>query len=104
MAEVEDERSRIFVSAASAYEIAYKNRLGKLREADILLTAFEERLAEQRFELLNVTVAHALAAGQLDPSHRDPFDRLLMAQAQLENAVLVSNEKLFDLFGVPRLW
>lgn len=104
MTEIEDEHSKIFVSAASAYEIAYKNRLGKLGEAELLLSGFEQRLAEQRFELLNITVAHALAAGQIDPSHRDPFDRLLMAQSQMEDAVLMSKEKLFDHFGVRRLW
>ena len=100
-----DRRSVIvLVSAISAYEIAFKHRLGKLDEADALLADFDRRIADQEFELLHVTHRHAITAGRLDPHHRDPFDRLLIAQALVEDVELVSNEKLFDGFGVRRLW
>jgi PIN domain nuclease of toxin-antitoxin system len=59
---------------------------------------------EVGFEHLDVTHEHALVAGRLDPKHRDPFDRLLMAQALVEGVEFVSNEELFDGFGVRRLW
>ena len=94
----------MLVSAVSAYEIAFKHRLGKLDEADALLADFDQRIAYQEFELLDVTHRHAIAAGRLDPCHRDPFDRILSAQALVEGVELVSKEKLFDGFGVRRLW
>ena len=92
------------ISAVSAYEICLKHRLGKLPEAAALSTDFVRKVAADDAVLLNITVAHAIAAGQLDPSHRDPFDRLLIAQALIEQVPIVSNEALFDRFGVDRLW
>jgi PIN domain nuclease of toxin-antitoxin system len=53
---------------------------------------------------LDVTVAHGLLAGQLEDDHKDPFDRMLIAQAKIEGLTLVSNESVFDRFGVPRIW
>lgn len=100
-----DERSvTVLVSAISAYEVAFKHRLGKLDEADALLADFDRRIADQEFELLDVTHRHAITAGRLDPRHRDPFDHILIAQALVEGVELVSHEKLFDGFGVRRLW
>jgi PIN domain nuclease of toxin-antitoxin system len=94
----------VFVSAASAFEIALKHRLGKLPDAEQLVRDFESMAAEQSFEMLPVTVAHALAAGSLPIAHRDPFDRLLIAQALIEDVALVSNERAFDAAGVVRVW
>ncbi|WP_375403153.1 type II toxin-antitoxin system VapC family toxin [uncultured Sphingomonas sp.] len=94
----------VLVSAISAYEVAFKYSLGKLDEAEALLADFDQRLADQEFEVLAVTHRHALAAGRLELHHRDPFDRLLIAQALVEDVELVSNEKLFDRYGVSRLW
>ena len=62
------------------------------------------RIIEHGFVPLALTVKHGDRAGMLDIPHRDPFDRLLIAQAQIEDAYLVSNEALFDRFGVRRLW
>lgn len=92
------------VSAVSAYEICLKHRLGKLPEAAVLASDFEREVGNVDAELLPVAVAHAVAAGNLDASHRDPFDRLLIAQALVERVPIVSNETLFDAFGVERLW
>ncbi len=58
----------------------------------------------QGFSTLGITFAHAQSAGELPMLHRDPFDRLLIAQSHVEGLTLVSNEELFDSFGVSRLW
>lgn len=92
------------VSAASAYEIANKHRLGKLPQAEPLMRSFARRVEAERFQLLPLSADHAIGAGMMAGSHRDPFDRMLIAQAQLEDAWLVSNEALFDGYGVRRLW
>jgi PIN domain nuclease of toxin-antitoxin system len=93
-----------FLSAASAMEIATKHRLGKLPEAHELARKLDALAQEQGLLELPVTVAHAALAGSLEIPHKDPFDRLLVAQARIEQLALVSNEKAFDAFGVTRLW
>jgi PIN domain nuclease of toxin-antitoxin system len=93
----------VFVSAASAWEISTKQRLGRL-DAGILSGALMQVVAQQTFIALDVSVNHAERAGLLSGALRDPFDRLLVAQAQAENLTLVSNDDLFDRYGVSRLW
>ena len=100
---------RVLVSAASLWEIATKHRLGKLGEADAFLRDAVGVIARESFEPLPVTLPHALLAGTLDTPHRDPFDRMLVAQALLDDLVLVSNEALFDTIAhegrtARRLW
>ena len=102
--EVDSEDNERFVSAVSAIEISTKFRLGKLPGADTLARSFADETAAAGFEHLSVTVQHAQLAGSLPIPHKDPFDRLLIAQAMLEGMVLVSNETVFDEFGVQRLW
>ena len=85
-------------------EIATKFRLGKLPEAFALARAFADETRAAGFRHLPITVEHAQFAGNLEIAHKDPFDRLLIAQAILEGMVLVSNEAVFDAFGVQRLW
>lgn len=94
----------VFVSAASAWEIATKVRIGKLPGAVYVAENLAQILEDQAFRQLPMGVEHARRAGLLPGAHRDPFDRMLIAQAQLEGLVLVSNESLFDRFGVQRLW
>ena len=94
----------VFVSAATAWEIATKHRLGKLPEVDALIDDFGGHLQSQGFRQLAISADHALAAGALDIPHRDPFDRMLIAQARAEGLTLISNERAFDAFGVERLW
>ena len=96
--------AEVFVSAVSAYEIALKHRLGKLPAGGLLLTDFRRLIAAQSFLPLAVSIEHALAAGALDVAHRDPFDRLLVAQSIVEGMRLVSNEMLLDKLGAARLW
>jgi PIN domain nuclease of toxin-antitoxin system len=99
-----DPANEVFVSAASAWEIATKVRIGKLPEALELAQDITRHLSRQGFRELAVSVEHGQRAGLLPGAHKDPFDRMLIAQAQSENLVLVSNEEIFDDYGVVRLW
>ncbi len=99
-----DEENRAFISAASAWEIATKHRLGKLPEAAALALDIPGSIISQNFEELPITVDDASRAGALPGPLRDPFDRMLIAQAIGLNLVLVSNESLFDRYGIRRLW
>ena len=101
---IADEVNEIAISAASAMEIAKKFRIGKLPGAALLAQNFEEIIAEQGFGELPISVHHARLAGEMNIAHKDPFDRLLIAQAQTEGMVLVSNEELFEGFAIKRLW
>jgi len=101
---ITDEDNVILVSAASAWEITAKARLGKLPGADAVAADVVGSVASQRFSSLGITMLHAQRAGRLPGAHRDPFDRMLIAQAQLEDLMLVSNESAFDAYGVSRLW
>jgi len=99
-----DEANVVLVSAASAWEIATKVRLGRLPGAVDVVAELPAMLIEQRFESLPMSVAHALRAGSLPGPHRDPFDRRLIAQAQAEDVPLISNETVFDAYGMRRIW
>ncbi|MEA3274475.1 MAG: type II toxin-antitoxin system VapC family toxin [Pseudomonadota bacterium] len=99
-----DASTRVIVSAASAWEIATKVRIGKLPGATDVAERFGEIINEQDFDPLPISVEHARQAGLLPGEHRDPFDRMLIAQSQIEGLTLVSNETLFDRFGIRRLW
>jgi PIN domain nuclease of toxin-antitoxin system len=94
----------VLVSAASAWEIATKVRLGRLEIAADLARDFVKYLTHQRFESLSISIEHGIRAGSLSGSHKDPFDRTLVAQAQIENLAIVSNDVLLDGYGVQRLW
>lgn len=101
---IEIPEHRILVSAASAWEIATKVRIGKLPGAQAVAANFHECLISQGFAPLEITADHALRAGSLPGPHRDPFDRMLIAQAQALNIPLISNENLFDHYGIRRIW
>ena len=96
--------NEVLVSAATAWEIATKNRLGKWPEVERLVTDFESLLLQSRFVGLPVSIAHARLAGTLTGQHRDPFDRMLIAQARLESAVLVTGDAIFRRYRVPVVW
>jgi PIN domain nuclease of toxin-antitoxin system len=102
--QMEDPANDIFVSAVSALEVTTKHRIGKLPDVDALASAFEARVVEKGFLLAPITVGHAALAGSLPFDHKDPFDRLLVAQSLIEEFWLISNEQLFDQTGVRRLW
>jgi PIN domain nuclease of toxin-antitoxin system len=94
----------VLVSAASAWEIAIKVRIGRLQVAEDLTRDFNGYLARERFESLAITTEHGIRAGSLPGSHKDPFDRMLIAQAQIENLSVVSNDPHLDGYGVTRIW
>lgn len=99
-----EEGNAIWVSAVSAMEVTTKYRLGKWPEAEWLALNFPEMLGGEGFSVLPVTLGHAVLAGSMPIAHKDPFDRLLIAQARVEDMPLLSNEALFDGFGVRRIW
>ncbi len=101
---ISDEANEVLVSAASAWEITTKHRLGKLPGADLIAVDVTGAIANQGFGELAITVEAAARAGALPGTHRDPFDRMLIAQALARNLVLISIEPLFDRYGVHRLW
>ena len=103
-AAIGDVSNTVLISAAAGWEIATKHRVGKLDGAGPLLDGLLDYLADQEFVELAIGIRHAQRAGALPDVHRDPFDRILVAQAQVENLVLVTDESLFDRYGVRRLW
>lgn len=101
---IADETNDIVVSAASAWEIATKFRLGKLPEGEAAAVNVVGAIASQGFEELAIGVADADQAGRLPGPHRDPFDRILIAQALRRNLAIVSTDAVFDRYNVNRLW
>ena len=101
---VEDPDNDVIVSAASAWEIATKHRIGKLSEAAVVAQDVAGAIASQGFEELPITVEDAERAGGLPGPHGDPFDRMLIAQAVARGLVLVSIDRVFDKYGVRRVW
>ena len=101
---IAETKNTLIVSAASAWEIAIKVRLGKLPTAIDLAADFSGLVKREGFELLAISAEHGIRAGLLPGPHKDPFDRMLIAQAQAENIPIVSNEISFESYGVRRLW
>jgi PIN domain nuclease of toxin-antitoxin system len=103
-ATIADAGTETFVSAASAWEISVKYKQGKLPEAARLMVDLEGAIASEGFAPVPITIFHGERAGDLPLHHKDPFDRMLIAQAFAESLTLISNERLFDRYGVARLW
>ena len=101
---IADEKNHIVVSAASAWEIAAKSRLGRLPDSAAAAIDVAGCMAGQGFEELAISVADAERAGRLSGPHRDPFDRMLIAQALGRDLAIVSVDAAFDRYGVKRLW
>ena len=101
---IADTRNTLIVSAASAWEISTKVRLNKLAGAVNLVSDFSAQMGREGFGLLGISAEHAIRAGLLPGPHRDPFDRMLIAQSQAESMPIISNEQMFDSYGVRRLW
>ena len=99
-----DATNIVFVSAASAWEIATKQRIGKLNGLPQASERFAELVAADGFTHLPVTYLHALLAGRYAHAHRDPFDRMLAAQSQLEGLVLATRDPAFATFDCRTLW
>ena len=101
---IADTGNAVIVSAASAWEIATKVGLGKLPTAVDLVADFVGQMEREGFQMLAIAVEHAVRGGLLPGPHKDPFDRMLIAQAQAEHLPIVSNETAFDTYGIRRVW
>ena len=101
---IEDLANEVYVSAATGWEITTKYRIGKLPEVAPFVLDFAGTMRRMGFRELPVSMDHATRAGLLADDHKDPFDRMLIAQAVAEGLPLVSNEELFDRFHLQRIW
>ena len=102
--QIADERNDCLVSLATAWEMAIKAGLGKLKLAVPVQRYFQEHLSPNNFQLLPIGLEHVTLVETLPLHHRDPFDRLLIAQARCDGLVLVSADQLFDDYGITRIW
>ncbi len=98
------EESEVWVSAVVAWEVANKVRSGKWPEARMLAERFFEIVDDEGFKPLPLNLEHAHLAGSMPGRHRDPFDRMLAAQSQIEDLPIVTNDEIFDDYAVNRVW
>lgn len=101
---IENATNTVLVSPVSAWEITTKYRIGKLPEVAPIIENLAEVIAAEGFGTLSISLLHAHRAGLLPGEHRDPFDRMLIAQALTENIPIATNEVMFEQFGVRRVW
>jgi len=101
---IKDGNNKLFLSAASGWEIAVKVRLGRLTLPEPLETFVPEQMALNAIEGLPIQMSHALHVYTLPDHHRDPFDRMLIAQAQLENLPILSADPQISLYAVETVW
>lgn len=101
---IADPAATIYVSAASAWEVATKFRIGKLDDIGDPAVEYPRLMARNGFETLEITAAHGLRAGSLDGAHRDPFDRLIAAQALMEELTVITRDREIAAFGCKVLW
>jgi PIN domain nuclease of toxin-antitoxin system len=94
----------VCVSAVSAWEIATKNRLGKWPDVERIVDEFPDLLRRSRFVPLPLSIEHARLAGTLNGAHRDPFDRMLIAQSRQEQAALVTCDAVFGEYDLDVIW
>jgi PIN domain nuclease of toxin-antitoxin system len=99
-----DAEHRIFVSSASAWEIATKYRLGRIPAARGLVQDIRGWIRRARFDELPIGIQHAQRAGGFAAAHRDPFDRMLAAQSEIEDLPLVTRDPAFSTFGTRTVW
>lgn len=101
---IADEGNPVFVSAASAWEIFTKQRLGKRGLPELDRQGYESLLETEGFTLLDITTRHAIRAGSYLQPHADPFDRILAAQAEVEKLVLINCDPAMGQFGIETIW
>lgn len=101
---IADGKNTLYWSAASSWEVAIKHALGRLKLSQSPDKFIPGELVKNRVERLPIVDAHALRAGLLPPFHRDPFDRMLVAQAHIEGMVILTNDPLLSRYEVPIEW
>lgn len=104
IAHIADETNELWLSVASVWEIGIKVAIGKLALEDPLDSYISSRMALLAMRSLEITAPHALRAAALPLHHRDPFDRMLIAQAQIEDMTLVSADPMFNKYEISLLW
>ena len=100
---IKSKANEIVVSVASAWELSIKDNAGKLRMGN-LLARLPDDLENSGFTVLPIELEHAMRAGALPLHHKDPFDRMLIAQAHAESLFVISSDPVFDHYGVRRIW
>ena len=101
---IQNPANTIFVSSASGWEISTKYRLGKLPHAEEAVRNLPSLLRRARMDVLPITIEHALAAGALPGPHRDPFDRMLIAQSRIEGVPIMTSDTAFKQYSVELVW
>jgi PIN domain nuclease of toxin-antitoxin system len=101
---INDENNEILLSIASLWEIAIKQNLGKLSSNQPFEIFITQQLNFNDFRLLDIKISHVAVVATLPLHHRDPFDRILIAQALVENIPILSADKIFDLYPIRRIW
>jgi PIN domain nuclease of toxin-antitoxin system len=101
---IQNPANAIFVSSASGWEISTKYRLGKLPHAEEAVRNLPSLLRRALMDVLPITIEHALAAGTLPGLHRDPFDRMLIAQGQIEKLPIITSDTVFKQYSVELVW
>ena len=101
---MDDEESELFISIASLWEMAIKFSLGKLNLSQPFEEMFPAQLEGNSIEILGITTDHLKTVSTLPFHHRDPFDRLIIAQAQVEQLPIIGTDTTFDNYGVKREW
>ena len=96
--------NHIFVSSASAWELSTKHRLGKMPAAGEIVTRLPFFIRKERFDILPISLEHALYAGKISGPHRDPFDRMLMEQSVLEMMPIITGDAVFTDYGMAVIW
>jgi PIN domain nuclease of toxin-antitoxin system len=102
--QIADRSHLVYLSAATSWEVAIKAAAGKLALPEPPASYVPRRMADQGLRPLPISHPHVLAVYALPPHHRDPFDRLLVAQAQLENMILVTADRVLEKYPVEILW
>ena len=101
---IADPTAEVFLSIASAWELAIKVSLGKLRLPKPVDRFLPEQLSINGFSMLEASLRHVSRVADMPFHHRDPFDRVLIAQSLIEEMPIVSNERVFEAYGVNRIW
>lgn len=104
LAPIKDATNEIFFSIASVWEIAIKISVGKIRLKEPLEAFIQDQLNLNRITLLGIKISHAATVAALPLHHRDPFDRLLVAQAIVEQVPIISKDAALDAYGITRVW
>ncbi len=101
---IEDENNEKLISIVSVWEMSIKQSIGKLKFSLPIKTFIEQKLALNDFNLLNINLDHIDVITTLPLQHRDPFDRILIAQAMVEKIPIISVDTVFDAYSITRLW